>query len=603
MICKGNTHQNGVKLARYMMTGKGDERAEIFELRGFASGGIEEAFRSVHVMAEGTKCRQPFFHVQVRNQDLEELTREQWLRVANRIESRLGLTDQPRAICFHVDQITGQEHMHVAWSRIDMETMRAVPLPFFKERLKSVARELEIDLGLARVKNEREGPVMAPNRNEFEEARRLGVDIQAVRQGIRDCFDRSDCGRSFEAALAEQGWVLAQGDRRDFVVIDQAGGKHALGKRILGLSAAQTRDRLSDLDRDQLPTVEHAISLVRQQGVGREKTKQEPMRDPHRDEMAWQDALAKAAIEKEKVERRFVEPKPPGESPFAPPKTLLHPMLNRTAPEFWFEDVARQVSRDKKSYDPPEHLKGFALEIWTTYRKSRDIFEFAGMLESKAHLACVTKEEADRSHREAAFAKEIGRFAPVYKEGEIVLVKEPGNLYRRGEEIVEPQRVYRIDKRTTGRDPRAIETFLAPLDRKQLQGIDATKERLNSRTADRTEYWEAIRLENAQRRKDGAPALDNTIRIAPVLGAAERISGKALKTLDVVANTVESLFAPILTPEQKREAAQTARERAAETADKIDLSQYRDQREQARQRQEQEQETTRQRHREAERER
>ena len=69
MICKGNTHQNGMKLARYMTTPKEGEHVEFAELRGFASDDITKAFRSVHVMAEGTKCEQPFFHIQVRNPD------------------------------------------------------------------------------------------------------------------------------------------------------------------------------------------------------------------------------------------------------------------------------------------------------------------------------------------------------------------------------------------------------------------------------------------------------------------------------------------------------------------------------------------------------
>jgi hypothetical protein len=600
MICKGNTHQNGVKLARYMMTGKGDERAEIFELRGFASGAIEEAFRSVHVMAEGTKCRQPFFHVQVRNQDLEELTREQWLRVVNRIESRLGLTDQPRAICFHIDQITGQEHMHVAWSRIDMDTMRAVPLPFFKERLKSVARELEIELGLARVKNERDGAVRAPGRNEFEEARRLGVDIQAVRQGIRDCFEHSDNGRSFEAALAERGWVLAEGDRRAFVVIDHEGGIHALGKRILGLTAAQTRDRLADLDGNQLPGVDQARSFIREHQGGREKAKPEPMRDPHRDEMAWQDRLAKAAIEKEKIERQFVEPKPENE------KTGAREKKGEKEGRVWQETASSATDKFKDaglemagSTGPKTPLKGIEKQLWDTYRSGPEAQEFAAALDSRGiAFARVTPDEASKSHREAQFANAVGRMAPVYQEGEIVVVRSPGAEYLRHGEWAALPRVQKLDQTHA-------EKYLGilGLDRSKLKGIEPTKAILEASAKDRAAYWQEIRLANAQRRRDDAPAMGKAIRIAPVLGAAERVSGKALKTLDLVANAIESLVAPILTPEQKREAAQTARERAAETAEKIDLSQYRDQREQARQRQEQQQDTTRQRQREAERER
>lgn len=262
MIAKGTTHNNGPKLARYLTTGKEGERAELWQLSGFAANDIQDAFRSVHVMAEATRCQQPFFHVQVRNREGEKLHRNQWLRVADRIETKLGLTDQPRAIAFHLDLDTGHEHMHIAFSRIDGETMTAKPLPFFKERLKAACRELEKTLNLTRVTNERDGKVMAPKRNEFEQARRLGVNIRDARQTIRDCFDRSDCGRSFQSALVQAAMTLACGNRRDFLVVDHAGGIHALGKRILGISAAELRHRLADLDHNSLPTVEQVRAIL-----------------------------------------------------------------------------------------------------------------------------------------------------------------------------------------------------------------------------------------------------------------------------------------------------------------------------------------------------
>ena len=71
-------------------------------------------------------------------------------------------------------------------------------------------------------------------------------------------MDRSDGGKGFQAALGEHGYMLAKGDRRDFVVIDERGGQHALSKRITGLTAGQTRDRLADLDKDNLPSVARA---------------------------------------------------------------------------------------------------------------------------------------------------------------------------------------------------------------------------------------------------------------------------------------------------------------------------------------------------------
>lgn len=257
MIAKGTTHNSGARLATYLVTGKENERAELGQLRGFASDDIKEAFRSVHVMADATRCEQPFFHVQVRNPEGEKLTREQWERVADRIESKLGMSGQARAIAFHTNTETGHEHMHIAWSRIDGETMTARALPFFKIRLKEVCRELEFDLGLTRVTSERHGPCMAPLRNEFEQARRLGTDIHETRATIRECWEHSDNGRSFAAALSEKGFTLAQGERRDYVAVDPRGGIHALGKRILGQTADEVRKRIGgSLDREALPTVE-----------------------------------------------------------------------------------------------------------------------------------------------------------------------------------------------------------------------------------------------------------------------------------------------------------------------------------------------------------
>jgi hypothetical protein len=259
MIAKGNTHDSGVRLAHYLTIGKQDEFATLWDLRGFASRDITEAFRTVQVIAAGTRCQQPFFHVQIRNRDGETLSRSQWESVADRIERTLGLRDQPRAIAVHIDCRTGHEHLHIAWSRINQDTLRATPLPFYKLRLKTVARELEVELGLTPVKNQRADSInYAPTRVQDAQARRLGVDVHEIRQAIFDCFESSDCGRSFQAALALQGLTLARGDRRDYIIVDRAGGLHALGKRILGVSAAQTRHRLADLCPDQLPNLQQA---------------------------------------------------------------------------------------------------------------------------------------------------------------------------------------------------------------------------------------------------------------------------------------------------------------------------------------------------------
>ena len=77
-------------------------------------------------------------------------------------------------------------------------------------------------------------------------------------------------------------------------------------------------------------------------------------------------------------------------------------------------------------------------------------------------LACVTPDEAAKSHRENKFAKELGRHAPVYQAGEVVIMREPRN-----------------DGNTAGRvhklDQTKAEDYLRclALDKSRLQGIEA----------------------------------------------------------------------------------------------------------------------------------
>ena len=259
MIAKGNTHDNGARLARYITKGKEGELAELWELRGFALRDISDAFRSVHVTAAIGQCRQPFFHVQVRNPEGETLTRVQWNVAIDKIEMMMGLAGQPRAVAAHTDLKTRHEHIHIAWSRIDPDTLIARPLPFFKLRLKKASRELETLFGLTPVPNRRQDRIAyAPKRSEEQQSRRLGVVIHDVRAVIKTCFENADCGRGFQCALDAQGLLLARGERRDFIVLDHEGGMHAVGKRILGISAAEIRTRLADLIADHLPTVDEA---------------------------------------------------------------------------------------------------------------------------------------------------------------------------------------------------------------------------------------------------------------------------------------------------------------------------------------------------------
>lgn len=362
MIAKGNLHKNGQKLAAYMVKARAGERAELIEMRGFAASDLRDAFRDVEIQARGTYTPAPFFHAYTRLAKGETLEREQWLHIADRQEQKLGFAGQPRAVSFHHLK-DGSTHMHVTWSRIALAEngkLFAIDPGFYVNKLKEVAREMELEYGLKIVSSERQpgNRARAADRAEFEESRRLRTNINAIRNAVLDSFEKSDNGAALKAALKSHGYELANGDRRDcFVVIDQAGGQHALTKKLTGLALAEIRERLSDLDRTKLPSVEQAQALQRdRQGELEHKKQHMPVRE-------------------------------------------TAPVPSRKQPEI-------------------KPLGKTAGEIRLAWGITRTGEQFAQEIEKRGHiLTYVTAEEARASERAAAFAKAAGRQNRALKEG------------------------------------------------------------------------------------------------------------------------------------------------------------------------------------------
>src|SRR2546423_4523466 len=122
MIAKGNTHGDGVKLAAYLVTGEHGERAELLDMRGFATNDIHAAFRDIEEAKKATKADAAFFHVQIRGADGEgsKLSRAQWLEIADGCDKALGrgMARQGRAASLHIDEASGDMHMHLAYDLI-----------------------------------------------------------------------------------------------------------------------------------------------------------------------------------------------------------------------------------------------------------------------------------------------------------------------------------------------------------------------------------------------------------------------------------------------------------------------------------------------------
>ncbi len=634
MIIKGNRHGNGSKLAAYLLDGgKHGERVFAPELHGFGlhPDDLSKSLSALDAIASSKGIQNPLFHVQIRLPQQDHMTREQWDATRTRVLKTLGLEGQPHAFVFHADELTGELHGHLAVSLINEQTHQVKAVPFYKFRLRALARKLENEFDLTRVSSQREGPIKyAATKNEEQQAQRLGVDKDAIRNTIRDCHDRTGCGRDFENELAHEGLILALGNRRDYVVIDHAGGMHALGKRLLDISAGQLREKLADLDRDNIPTIEQAREfllnlprdqmdkLTRELAQVQEQLKAErdyANRDPVREEADWLDRLGKAAIEKEKIERQFVEPKQREKEARAAREQVKTggrkenhwpinpPQPERKAPEL-FGKAATEAGRD----DRMENLTGPASKVWQAWQHSDSAKAYTAALDDKGiTFAKATHDEAYRSNREADFAREVGNRGQRLKEGEIVIVTEARPEYRRDGEVAGRSRVYKLDQSLAYKFVKGLDGL------DKLQGIDATIKSSDQRAQQRAADWEAIRLERATNTKGRARplparAIATAIAKGPLTVAAKapavlkpvsmglNLVGKALEILGGVFEP------PVLTPEQKRAGAIAARERQADVREQLEHSNAISESAQERQREEQE-EAARQRQREKERER
>ena len=118
----------------------------------FSAADVLQAAAIMQQIADHTtNCRDAWFHTQTRLAPGEQLNRDQWERVLDREEKRLGFSGHARAWSFHIDEATGEKHLHAAWFRIDPETNRAHDPGLFKLRLMEVARWAEKEFRPARV--------------------------------------------------------------------------------------------------------------------------------------------------------------------------------------------------------------------------------------------------------------------------------------------------------------------------------------------------------------------------------------------------------------------------------------------------------------------
>ena len=268
MIINGGSRRAGAFFATHLLRADHNERVTLAEIRGLAALNVRDAFREMEAVASGTRCQNYFYHASLSPREGEQLTPQQWEQAADTLEDSLGLTGQPRFVVEHEKE--GRTHRHVVWSRINADTMTSISDSLTYRRHEAAARAIEQACGHEPVESvlvqERKTPRPDRNAQDWETFRgqESKQDPKAIKVQVTALWQAADSGRAFAAALAQHGYILARGDRRDFCLIDRAGDEHSLARRINGVKAAEIRRRMADVDAAALPSVAEARELARQ---------------------------------------------------------------------------------------------------------------------------------------------------------------------------------------------------------------------------------------------------------------------------------------------------------------------------------------------------
>lgn len=129
MILVGSQRGGAGNLARHLMNAVENEHIAVQELRGFMADNLPGALAEAHAISKATQCQQFLFSLSLNPPKGQDATVEDMMQAADQAEQKLGLSGQPRAVVVHEKK--GRRHIHVVWSRIDADSMKAINLPFF----------------------------------------------------------------------------------------------------------------------------------------------------------------------------------------------------------------------------------------------------------------------------------------------------------------------------------------------------------------------------------------------------------------------------------------------------------------------------------------
>ena len=182
MLLKASERANGRALAAHLLNTQENGHVEVEELRGVVSDTLAGALQEMEAHSKGTRCKNYLFSLSLNPPEQESVGVSSFKHALGLIEAKLGLQEQARAVVFHEKE--GRRHAHCVWSRIDVQEMKAIPLPHFKMKLQAVSKELYLEHGWQLPK----GFENKAERNPFTFSLAEWHQAQRVKEPLRSCL-------------------------------------------------------------------------------------------------------------------------------------------------------------------------------------------------------------------------------------------------------------------------------------------------------------------------------------------------------------------------------------------------------------------------------
>ncbi len=303
MILHGNARGGGSELAVHLMRLDENEHVQVHAVEGFMAEDVRGAFLEVEALSKGTRCQKPLFSLSLSPPKDANASAKDFEQAIAKAEEALGLSGQPRVIVFHEKGEHRDRHCHVVWSRIDAQTMRAIPMPYNRLKMRDVSRELFIEHGW----DVPRGLINAQERNplnytleQYQQAKRTGRHADEVKADLQAAWAVSDSRAAFENALRDKGFRLAQGDRRGFVVVDDQ-GEVMSAARWIGVKTKAMRERLGS-EKD-LPDVETVQARYAREMAGKMGGFEGELKARNAARLAERSAQKQALVDRQRAER------------------------------------------------------------------------------------------------------------------------------------------------------------------------------------------------------------------------------------------------------------------------------------------------------------